>query len=154
LVRNPDRRAAREAAGLTSDPLAVLFSRTLDLPWDSAGLFAAPEQPILVYTESEAAAPPVPAPVEVVRLERLSPAAALTDLRPRGLRVLACEGGPRLFRSLLADGLVDELFVTIAPLLTGDESEPTIVSGGQLPEPLGLDLRWILRAGSELFARY
>src|SRR5205814_750199 len=37
LVRSPQRRAAREAAGLTSDPVAVLISRSLDLPWETAG---------------------------------------------------------------------------------------------------------------------
>ena len=40
LVGSEDRRARREAAGLAPDPVAVLLSRGLDLPWD-AGLFAA-----------------------------------------------------------------------------------------------------------------
>ena len=91
----------------------------LDLPWD-AGLFAAPEQPVIVYTGVEGAAPEVAAPVEVVRLEAPTPTAVLADLRARGVRALACEGGPVLFGALLADGLVDELFLTLVPLLTGE----------------------------------
>lgn len=154
LVGNPERRAARVAAGLDPDPAAVLISRSLDLPWETAGLFAAPEQPVIVYTSSDADPPAVPAPVDIVRLEEATPTAVLTDLRRRGVRALLCEGGPRLNRSLLAAGLVDELFLTIAPLLTGDELEPTIVAGGKLVEPIGLDLRWLLRSGAELFARY
>jgi riboflavin biosynthesis pyrimidine reductase len=154
LVGNPERRAAREAAGLAADPAAVLISRSLDLPWETAGLFAAPEQPVIVYTSSDGDPPAVPAPVELVRLAEATPAAAAADLRRRGVRALLCEGGPRLHRSLLAAGLVDELFVTVAPLLTGDELEPTIVAGGKLVEPISLDLRWLLRSGSELFARY
>jgi riboflavin-specific deaminase-like protein len=153
LVGNEERRARRLAAGLAEDPTAVLISRSLDLPW-GAGLFKAPEQPVLVYTHSDEDAPDVAAPVELVRLEEATPAAALADLRRRGVRALLCEGGPRLHRSLLAAGLVDELFLTITPLLTGDELEPTIVAGGKLPQPMGLDLLWVLQAGRELFCRY
>ena len=35
LVGSEERRARREAAGLAADPLAVLLSRGLDLPWDA-----------------------------------------------------------------------------------------------------------------------
>src|SRR4051794_41592840 len=49
LVRVPERRARRAAAGQPETPVAVLLSRSLDLPWD-AGLFAAADQPILVYS--------------------------------------------------------------------------------------------------------
>ena len=50
------------------------------------------------------APPDVAAPVEVVRLDECTPAAALADLRRRGVRALLSEGGPTLFRGLLADG--------------------------------------------------
>ena len=154
LVGSPERRARRRAAGLDDDPLAVVISRRFDIPWE-AGLFQAPEQPVLIYTGPAAGEPPAtPAPVEVVRLERPSPAAALADLRARGVRALLSEGGPMLARALVADRLVDELFLTIAPLLTGDEGEPAILAGGRLPEAAGLELVWALRAGAELFLRY
>jgi riboflavin-specific deaminase-like protein len=154
LVRSEERRAGRREAGLREDPTAVLISRSLDLPWERAGLFKAPEQPVIVYTSSDKDPPEVAAPVEIVRLEEATPAAALADLRRRGVRALLSEGGPRLHRSLLAAGLVDELFLTMTPLLTGDELQPTIVAGGKLVEPLSLDLVWLLRSGPELFARY
>jgi riboflavin biosynthesis pyrimidine reductase len=150
LLRSPERRARRAAAGLAEDPVAVLLSRSLDLPWD-AGLFQATEQPILIYTASDR---DVPVPAEVVRLDEATPAAALADLRRRGVRALLCEGGPTLNRALLADSLVDELFLTLSPLLTGDEGEPAIVTGGRLPRPVPLTLEWVLQAGSELFLRY
>src|SRR3954471_5043382 len=154
LLGSEERRARRTDAGLAADPVAVLISRSLDLPWETAGLFKAPDQPVLVYTSSDKEAPPVAAPVELVRLEEATPAAALADLRRRGVRALLSEGGPRLHRSLLAAGLVDELFLTITPLLTGDELEPNIVAGGKLLQPVGLDLLWVLQAGKELFCRY
>jgi riboflavin-specific deaminase-like protein len=153
LVKREERRARRRAAGLTPDPLAVVLSRRFDVPWD-AGLFQAPDQPVIVYTGTEGEAPDVPAPVEVVWLERAAPGEALADLRARGVRALLCEGGPTLLGALLADGLLDELFLTIAPVLTGDEDEPTIVAGGRLPEVAEMELLWVLRAGSELFLRY
>jgi riboflavin biosynthesis pyrimidine reductase len=154
LVRAPERRARRAAEGLPETPLAVVASRGFDLPWD-AGLFAAAGQPVLVYAGAPGRVPPsVAAPVEVVRLEDPGPAAVAADLRRRGIRALLCEGGPTLNRALLAAGLVDELFLTLAPLLTGDEAEPTIVAGGRLAAAAPLALEWILRSGDELFLRY
>jgi riboflavin biosynthesis pyrimidine reductase len=154
LIRAPERRARRSAAGQGETPLAVLLSRSLDLPWE-AGLFAAADQPVLIYSGPDAADPPaVAAPVELVRLPEPRPAAALADLRRRGIAALLCEGGPTLNRVLLEAGLVDELFLTLAPLLTGDESEPAIVAGGRLRAPAALQLRWALRSGSEIFLRY
>ena len=151
LLGNPERRARRVADGMAEDPVAVLISRRFDIPWE-AGLFAAPEQPVLIYSEVEGAVPDVPAPVEVVAPASL--ADALADLRRRGVRTLLCEGGPTLNRSLFAAGLVDELFVTLAPLLTGDDSEESILAGGRLPVPADLTLLSVRQAGSELFLRY
>ena len=153
LVRSDERRARRRAAGLAEDPPAVLISRRFDIPWE-AGLFQAPEQPVLIYTGVEGSVPDVPAPVEVVRLVDPSPAPALADLRERGVLALLCEGGPTLHGALHAAGLVDELFVTVTPLLTGDEDEPTIVAGGRLAVPPDLTLLSVRQDGSELFLRY
>jgi riboflavin biosynthesis pyrimidine reductase len=135
-------------------PPAVLISRRFDIPWE-AGLFAAVDQPVLIYTSSDAGpAPEVAAPVEVVRLEACTPAAALHDLRSRGVRALLSEGGPTLFHGFLEAGLVDELFLTLTPLLTGDEAETAILRGTRLADPSRFALRWVLRAEDELFLRY
>jgi riboflavin biosynthesis pyrimidine reductase len=153
LIRSPERRARRRAAGRAEDALAVLICRGADIPWD-AGLFAAAEQPVLVYTAAATAPPAVAAAVEMVQLADPSPAAVLADLHRRGVRSLLCEGGPTLNRLLLAAGLLDELFLTVAPLLTADGSEPCIVGPGGLDPPAELALRWVLRHGDELFLRY
>jgi riboflavin biosynthesis pyrimidine reductase len=153
LVGDPGRVARRTAAGRPPTPLAVLMSHGLDLPWE-AGLFAAADQPVLIYTAADAAPPAVAAAPEVVRLPQLSPAAVLRDLRGRGVRALLCEGGPRLFRSLLGAGLVDELFLTLSPLLTGTAAAPRIVEGTDLGAPVRLALEWALRHDSELYLRY
>ena len=154
LVKREERRRRRVAAGLAEDPLAVILSRRFDVPWD-AGLFQAPEQPVLVYTGPDAAEPPeVPAPVEVVRLDVPGLPEMLADLRARGVRALLSEGGPTMHGALHAAGVVDELFLTIAPLITGDADEPNIVEGGRLAETVELELLSVDRAGSELFLRY
>jgi riboflavin-specific deaminase-like protein len=153
LVRSEERRARRVALGLAEDPLAVLISRRFDIPWD-AGLFRAADQPVLIYTGADAPVPDVPAPVEVVVIADPSPAAALADLRARGILALLNEGGPTLFGALVAAGLVDELFMTLAPLLTGDDAEPPAIAGGRLPVPAALTLLSVRRHGSELFLRY
>jgi riboflavin biosynthesis pyrimidine reductase len=153
LVGDPERVARRTAAGRPPTPTAVLLSRSLDLPWD-AGLFAAPAQPVLVYTGAAAEAPDVAAPLELVRLPDPTPAAALRDLRDRGIRALLCEGGPTLNRALLAAGAVDDLFLTLSPLLAGNAAAPRIVEGDDLPEPLTLSLEWVLHHDDELYLRY
>ena len=153
LVRSESRRARRSASGLAPDPPAVVISRALRVPWD-ADLFEAPEQPVLIYTAVEGEAPGVAAAVEVVRLGDCSPAAVLADLRRRGVRALLCEGGPRLFGALLAGGLADELFLTLAALLTAEEDAPRVVEGDALPALVKARLTWALQSGDELFLRY
>ncbi|MDQ2629778.1 MAG: dihydrofolate reductase family protein [Actinomycetota bacterium] len=78
--------------------------------------------------------------------------ALLRTLRGEGVRALLCEGGPTLHGALQAYGLVDELFLTIAPKLSGGEG-PRILEGA-LPEVVGLELAWLLEENGELFARY
>lgn len=154
LVRSDERRRRRVEAGLAEDPLAVILSRRFDVPWE-AGLFQAPAQPVLVYTGVDAGEPPdVPAPVEVVRLPVPGLTETLADLHARGVRALLSEGGPSMHGALWAAGVVDELYLTIAPLLTGDADEPNIVEGGRLLEAPELELREVERVGSELFLRY
>jgi riboflavin-specific deaminase-like protein len=153
LVRNAGRVARREAAGLHPTPAAVLISRSFDIPW-GAPLFAAEDQPVIVYTHAEGTPPQVAAPLEVVRLEDPAPAAMMADLRTRGVRALLCEGGPTLNSALLEAGVVDELFLTLSPMLSGEPGAPRIVEGEGLPEPARLTLEWALRHEQELYLRY
>jgi riboflavin biosynthesis pyrimidine reductase len=134
-------------------PLAVLVSGRLDLPWD-APLFTDPAGRVLIFTSSEAEPPDTAAAVEVVRHEgAVNLVEALRYLRQeRDVRALLSEGGPHLHEQLQADGLVDDLFLTIAPKLSGGEA-PRIIEG-PLPEVAELELVWLLEEEGELFARY
>jgi riboflavin biosynthesis pyrimidine reductase len=77
----------------------------------------------------------------------------LRSLREEGVEALLCEGGPTLHGSLQAAGLVDELFLTIAPKLSGGGAPPRILEG-ELDDVVPLELVWLLEEDGELFARY
>jgi riboflavin biosynthesis pyrimidine reductase len=79
--------------------------------------------------------------------------ALLRSLREEGVRALLCEGGPTLHGSLQSAGLVDELFLTIAPKLGGGAVAPRILEG-ELDDVVPLELAWLLEEDGELFARY
>jgi riboflavin biosynthesis pyrimidine reductase len=101
------------------------------------------------------------APVEYVRAARegqLDLRAALTELHTRwGVQTVMCEGGPHLNGALLAAGLVDELFLSLAPKLGGG-SDPQaslrIVCGPELSPPVELELREALESDGYLLLRY
>ncbi|HXF00809.1 MAG TPA: dihydrofolate reductase family protein [Solirubrobacterales bacterium] len=153
VVPDPDQRARREGDGLSQDPLAVVVSGRLDVPWD-AGLFTDGAGEVLIFTASETEAPKTRTPVTVVRHEdRVELAAALNHLRTeRGVRTLLCEGGPILHAQLIEAGLVDELFVTHAPKLAGGEGPGLVTGLPALERPL--ELAWLLEHDGELFGRY
>jgi 5-amino-6-(5-phosphoribosylamino)uracil reductase len=77
----------------------------------------------------------------------------VAELERRGLRRVLCEGGPRLFASLLGAGLVDELCLTLAPVLTAGDG-PRITLGPSLPAPQPATLVSALEAESALLLRY
>lgn len=157
LVRLPERREARAALGLEPDPTMVLLTRSGAVPW-TAPLFAAPEQRVIVASGPAGVAVPVHvlAQVQVIALEDPTPRAALEVLRrSHGLRTVLCEGGPTLLRALVVDDALDELFLTLSPLLVGGEGTvPRVLAGGPLAAPERLELRWVLRDEHELLLRY
>jgi riboflavin biosynthesis pyrimidine reductase len=71
--------------------------------------------------------------------------AAVELLRDRGHGLILSEAGPRVFGSLLHAGLVDELFLTVSPLIAGRAG-----SGGRLSLVEGVDLLPLLRVEGRL----
>lgn len=153
-VGNQEQREHRERLGLSNDPLMVIVSGRLDLPWD-APLFTEGAGRVLIITSSETEPPETATPLRVLRHDGLVDLdSALQHLREeRGVRALLCEGGPHLHGELWAAGLVDELFLTTAPKLTGGDA-PRIVEGLNAPLAEELELAWLLEQDGELFARY
>jgi riboflavin-specific deaminase-like protein len=72
------------------------------------------------------------------------------------VRYVACEGGPILFRSLLEQGLVDQLNLTIAPFLFGGKNAPRLtgVSFDFLPHSVRCSLKEMRVVGDECFLTY
>ena len=67
---------------------------------------------------------------------------------------MLCEGGPTLNSHLLAAGLVDELFLTLDPMLVGGADALTLVAGRQLPDPVRAELVTLLKGDDGLFFRW
>ncbi|MEV0426224.1 pyrimidine reductase family protein [Micromonospora sp. NPDC050495] len=149
------RRAWRAERGLAGYPTLVVVSGSLDLDPAQACFADAPVRPLVL---THAAAEPPPGLTDVADLvrcgaERVDLAAGLTELRRRGLGQLLCEGGPHLFGALTAADLVDELCLTVAPLLAG--AGPGRITAGAGSAPRHLPLRHVLSAGDGvLMLRY
>jgi riboflavin biosynthesis pyrimidine reductase len=84
---------------------------------------------------------------------------AVDVLRSAGYELILCEGGPTLFGALIAAGLVDELFLTLSPLLAGragNERRLALLEGAQLlpSRTVGCNLLTLRRSGSHVFLRY
>jgi len=155
MVPDAARREQRRAAGLQADPLAIVVSGSLNLPADLP-LLQDPGSRVVIVTSSSRSLAGVRAQVEYLRAEAaLDLPGALAQLRDaHGVRAILCEGGPHLNASLLAHGLLDELFLTTVPVLAGAAGALSIMDGAPLEAPLGLSLRWMLEHEGELFARY
>jgi riboflavin biosynthesis pyrimidine reductase len=90
---------------------------------------------------------------------RVDLTAAIAHLHARGLTAILSEAGPTVFGALLAEGLADELFLTVSPLLagrSGDDVRLGLVEGiGLLPTVrVAGQLRGVRRHGEHLFLRY
>jgi riboflavin biosynthesis pyrimidine reductase len=80
-------------------------------------------------------------------------AAGLEKLRSRGLERVLCEGGPELMRSLMMVGLVDELCLTLAPVLAGPQHR-RLAGPGPLPQIEPFQLSALIVAEGMLLTRY
>jgi riboflavin-specific deaminase-like protein len=155
VVGDPAKRERRERDGLGADPLMVIVSGRLDLPWD-APLFTEGFGQVLICTASDAHPPDTATPIAVLRQsEGVDLPALMANLRSeRGVRALLCEGGPHLHAQLIEAGLVDELFVTRAAKLAGGDGLGLVSGLAEKQRPL--ELAWLLHEpeSDELFVRY
>lgn len=78
---------------------------------------------------------------------------ALATLGEMGAKVVLCEGGPALNGALAAADLIDEICLTVAPLLVAGESA-RLVHGPALDDPTAFVPRRVLEEDGFLFLRY
>lgn len=145
-----ETRARREAAGLSPRPLFATATRTGELPVETP-LFQDPELTVVVFSEAESLS--AGARAQVIPVPTEDPAEMLRVLRQEhGVRSLLLEGGPHINTPFFAGELVDELFLTIAPVLTGDAQFPIIADA--LPIAQKLHIVSLMTGEDHLFLRY
>lgn len=142
-LADADLQAVRRSKKLPPVPLRVLVTNAgrLDPAWK---VFQYRESPLLVFSTSR-----MPqrrrdglaglCDLHVFEAESVPMAAMLGILRSDyGVRRLVCEGGAMLFRTLAERGLVDELFLTVAPVIFGGAGAPSLTGlpGEFLPGPV------------------
>lgn len=93
------------------------------------------------------------ADVIIAGAERVELGAALDELAARGLRRVTCDGGPILMSWLIAAGRLDELCLTLSPLLVGGDA-PRIINGPPIPGASVMSLSILLEEDGYLFALY
>lgn len=155
---NAERTARRVARGLSEVPPIAVVTRSGEL--DPAGpLFTDTQVPPIVITTEKApetrraALTRAGADVIVAGVDDVDLGQAIALLGERGLRRIDCEGGPMLFGDLIAADLVDQLCLTVAPLLAGAGAR-RIAFGRPAPEPRRMDLASVLFEDGFTMFRY
>lgn len=128
----PERQAWRRSEGLPEQPVLAIVSSRLELDPSHRALAEAPVRPIVITHASAPAdrrtALSNVADVVIAGEYEVDPAAALAELNARGFAQVLCEGGPALLGSVIAADLLDELCLSISPLLIGGTSGRIVAS--------------------------
>jgi riboflavin biosynthesis pyrimidine reductase len=155
--------AALRQGRAPTPPIAVL-SASLDLDPDAPLLTQAPADARTIVLTTEAAPAPRRAAVArrarviVAGTDRVTASQAICALAGLGHARILCEGGPGLLAQLAALRQLDELCLTISPVLAGGQGRRILAAGpaGDLPTglPESLRLAHVLADGAYLFCRY
>jgi riboflavin biosynthesis pyrimidine reductase len=114
----------RRELGLASQPTTIVVTASGELDPQQRGLASA-DVPVLVATTATglqrvgAADSSERFRVTALGADDVDATALTTELDRAGARLVVCEGGPHLLGSLLRAGVVDELFLTVAPQVAG-----------------------------------
>jgi riboflavin biosynthesis pyrimidine reductase len=138
-------QAARRARGQARLPRIAVVSRSLTLDWGARFFAEAPDdaRPLVVTCDSAPEAglrrAAEVADVIVAGGDDVDVGGALARLGADGVASVLCEGGPTLNRALAADGLFDELCLTVSPVLVGGAG-PRMLAGAA-PSRRGVPMR-------------
>jgi riboflavin biosynthesis pyrimidine reductase len=152
-----DVQDARRARGQTPVPAIAVVSRACRFDWSSPFFTAATERPIVLTVasapeEARARAAEV-AEVIVAGETDVDLEVAVRRLGARGATNVLAEGGPTLNGQLARAGLLDELCVTLSPLLASGDGK-RLIAGSTLDALQPLALRSICEIDDYLFLRY
>ena len=152
-------------AGRTPTPPIAVVTGSLDLDPDDPLLTEAPAwaRTILLTTQAapadRRAAAARRADVVVAGRDMLSVEAIIAALADRGHQRILVEGGPHLLGQIAAAGMLDELCLTLSPMLAGGQGGRILASGpaggDDLPGTQGaLSLAHVLEDSGFLLCRY
>ena len=153
--------------GRTPTPPIAVITRGLSISADDPLLTKAPDHARTIVLTTQAAPPARRAAVArhadlaVAGRDEVSPADAVAALAERGHRRILVEGGPKLLGQFVAAGLLDELCLTVSPLLEGGDAGrimamPPDAKPGRDDDggAAGLSLGHVLEDHGFLFCRY
>lgn len=160
----PELAARREQAGQAPTPRIAIVTRSGELDVD-APLFTESQQAPLIFAPRnlpEAVRARLDEVAEVVTFadETVPLPSVVEHLSRLQLHRIVCEGGPSLLGEIASCGLLNEVCLTVTPLLAGGSypgqaTIPRILAGPALPEaPQDVELVHILEDGGTLFLRY
>lgn len=140
----------------TAVPIAVV-SRTCDFDWSSPFFADATCRPI-IFTVAHASGDRrlravAVADVVIAGEVNVDLAMAVAELGRRGYRHVLAEGGPTLNPNLIDAGILDELCLSVSPMLVGGDAR-RVLNGGLLDPPRTLELRSLCEEDGNLFCRY
>jgi riboflavin biosynthesis pyrimidine reductase len=136
-------------------PRLAIVSGAADLD-PAAKVFTGAAKPLLLTSGRGADSRPdlgTVAEVTVCGDDVVDLGSALDHLSELGLDRILCEGGPTLMSNLLAHHLVDELCLTISPVLAGP-GHRSLTTGHPMPDPAWFELLSLLEADGMLLTRY
>jgi riboflavin biosynthesis pyrimidine reductase len=142
LLAQPEREQ-RAHEGRPPQPLLCIVSGRAEFDPDVPA-FRASELVKVILTGTESRPRGLPADAQLLEADtndvgELDLAALLGKLRARyGVAQLLCEGGPTLIGSLVREGLLDELFLTLSPRLSGGDGLRPMTNVGAKPRELSL----------------
>jgi riboflavin biosynthesis pyrimidine reductase len=154
ILRDDQRRSRTERLGMSAEPpVAVVTTRGV-LPAESR-LFGVTPRPIVITTRAAAASAPATDDHDVIVAgdDHVDLPVAISALRERGFRRVLCEGGPSLLQSLAECDLIDEMCVTVSPMVAGGQGGTSGAPTG-LTEPRRLRLAHVLSHNDFLYLRY
>lgn len=147
-------------SGRPSVPAIAVVSGRLELDPSSALFTSAPADARTIVITCAASPPDVRAALSLVADvivagdTTVDLKAALESLASRGLTRVSCEGGPHLLGDLGAAGVLDELCLTVSPLLAGPGSARVMSGDPWQSDPHRMRLAHVLEEDGFLFTRY
>ncbi len=156
-MRSTDETARRRAElGLARAPQVGIVSASLDLPWEEPIFRESDRQPLVVTTQAahpeRLAAAREHAEVLVLPGEEVDVSQLLDELGRRGQHRVVCEGGATLLAPMARLGLLDEVDLSLSPLLPGGGQVST---GSPVAAPPAMTLEHVIAdTDGFLFTRY